>query len=188
MKNLSLVLILLLASINISQAQDTDFKKPIVHASKQNYSVTKIDSHIKTIRNLNNHLFKSKVGRIVSKNDHNPEISPRAADVSIDKTILTQIFYSTFSEKRLKQLADENLSILIKFYTDPNGNVLELEFTFGDNSTLMPIEIEKLESQLQKNIKFSFKTDIFQGNTFAPLFYSVNFKRLVDHVPGAVYP
>jgi hypothetical protein len=189
MKKLLLLLpIMLTFSINICFAQDSNFKNPIVHGSKQSYSVTKTDSHIKTIRNLNSHLYRSKASHVVSKNDHSLEIIPKAADVHLDKAILSRIFYNTFSEKRLKQLANENLSILIHFYTDVKGNVLELGFTFDDSSTIMPMEIETLENQLQKEIKFDFKTNVFQDNLYVPLYYSVNFKMLVDHAPGAIYP
>jgi hypothetical protein len=188
MKNLLyLVSVLMLISIKSTYAQDTNFKKPLVYANKQSYDVTEITNHIMIIRNTNNHIFKSGTNTS-AKTDRAPATTPKPSDSRYDKAAISQIFYNDFTENRLKQLADENLTILINFNTDINGNVLELGFTFGDNSTLMPVEIEKLESQLQKQIKFNINAKAFKGSEYIPLFISVDFKRLFNHAPNAVFP
>ena len=106
--------------------------------------------------------------------------------MSCDKALVAQIFYNIFPAERLKKLADENLDLLISTKADLRGNILEMTFIFGNNSSLTPIEIEKLEAELKKQVTFIFNVKAFKDWKYVVPFLSVNFPKLVNHAPNAV--
>jgi hypothetical protein len=183
MKNSLFLFTMLLIGMDACRAQDINFKKPVVRAIKQNYNVSETIIHNKTVNNLNNHLYYSKVSPAPAN-----ALPPLRSDMRYDKVLVAEIFYNTFSPERLNTLASENLDILIPIETDLQGNIFEITFIFGNNSSLMPTEIEKLETRLKKQIKFTLNDKAFRGWKYVNPFFSVNFKKLVDHAPNAVYP
>jgi len=166
MKYLLLVPILLLLTINTCQAQDTDFKKPMVHAGKQSYNVGELSLHYKYVRNINNY---------ITKGPNIPEhaVHPMLSDRRYDNAHVAQIFYDIFPEVRLKKLADEDLDLQVNYNLDLQGNVIEISFGFADTSSLTPIEIEELETRLKKEVKFTLNDKVYKGYDYVPHFVGV---------------
>ena len=104
------------------------------------------------------------------------------------KAVQQEYFFDTFPGVRLKKLADEGSNVLINFTADPNGNLIEISFVFTNNSTLTPVEIEKLETRLKKEVKFTLNSAAFKNYTYIRVYISVNFKMLMNHGANAIYP
>jgi hypothetical protein len=184
MKNsLFIFSMLLLIGINTCKAQDADFKKPLVHVNKEGYNVIADVPHGKNADNIHNRYFKSNESP-VPKN----ALPPGRNDIRYDRALIVKIFFETFSPERIKDLAQENLNLLIGFDNDLKGNVLEISFSFADNSSLKPVEIEKLETLLKKQVKFTLSDTAFKGWKYVYKGIFVDFKKLSDHTPTAVYP
>jgi len=182
MKNLLVIALLFnLVRVNTCLTQDTDFNKPLVHASKESYAVNEFAyDHHKTVNNTNNYLYK----KILKYPEH--AVHPELRDKQYDRSLVAKIFYDTFPGSRLKKLADENLDLLIDFDSDLQGNVLEVSFVFKNNISFTPIELEKLEIRLKKEVKFTLNDKVFKGYDYVPITTFVNFKRLINHTADAV--
>ncbi|MDX9697454.1 MAG: hypothetical protein RBT49_16810 [Bacteroidales bacterium] len=92
--------------------------------------------------------------------------------------IFLKAFTMTFATKRISQLAFNEESLLVSIIVDENAHIISANFSLNRNSSLSIEEIEKLEDELLKNVKF----EIIGKKITEPIFYDwfspVSFKEI----------
>lgn len=95
-----------------------------------------------------------------------------------DKTLL-DIFLTVFDKERLQELVPEKRIVLI-FYTDKDGKVLETAYLLDKNTAMTPQELEELEMLLKRNASFSFIIEDKQDAPFYTILKPVSFDQVLS--------
>jgi len=190
MKNLlSLLCIIILPGLYSCYAQDTSFTKAVVHADKQSYDVSGAILHHKYVQNTKRHNYNVDPASLPkTKPVDNSDLynRPTPKDAYTDNSVVAQIFYDTFSTQRLQKLANEDLILQVGYSVDLQGNILDVSFVFPNNTSLRPVEIEKLENRLQKEVKYKINNKVYKNDRYILVGNIVTFRRLADHTANAI--
>ncbi|WP_066839344.1 hypothetical protein [Rufibacter ruber] len=95
----------------------------------------------------------------------------------ISELKLNNIFLSALGTKRLEQLSTSDYSMLITFYVNDLGKILELEFILPETTIITPAELEILESMILKELSFKLNQNEMNG---AKLFQLLKLQRYKD--------
>lgn len=90
---------------------------------------------------------------------------------------LNRIFISLLGKKRIEYLVETDQTMLITFFVNENGKVLELEFILPKNTTITPGELEILEERIKKEVSFKLEKSETKG---AKLFQLLKLQRYKD--------
>lgn len=142
---------------------------------------TKSNTFKCTILSDNKHVFinnekfeKRSTDRKLYDNDINEYSSVKLKS----HDIFLKAFTTTFATKRISQLAFNEESLLVSIIVDENAHIISANFSLNRNSSLSIEEIEKLEDELLKNVKF----EIIGKKITEPIFYDwfspVSFKEI----------
>ena len=142
----------------------------VVKANNLTYSTTSNSNNNLVINNVNNKLQNRK-----------PKLSPTAINYfeKKDKTALLKVFNKVFTTTRIKELLPEN-GIFINFYVNPQGKVLEVNFSLHKNTLITPIELEQLETEIKRDVTFDLQPKETKGGDFFVFSEFIRYSRVLD--------
>ncbi|MFA6086111.1 hypothetical protein [Mucilaginibacter sp.] len=93
--------------------------------------------------------------------------------------VMYQTFTAVFSTNRLRQLNSEN-ALVVNYYVNSKGEVLEVTFTLRNISQLTAVELEKLENEIERNISFIIPKNKAKGENLFIITDAVQYRRILD--------
>jgi hypothetical protein len=171
MKKTNLLILLFFAFTGLTYCQSL---KPdaVVRASHSAYNTKSIGSgNTVSIYAYNSkNIYYNKT----SKNRH-PNILIKRGDSGGMLTAFTKVF----SDERLRELLPERV-LLMTFYVNPSGKILEITFLLDKNTLVTAQELEALEKALKANVWFKLRPEDLKGEDFIDIPSGVSFKRILD--------
>lgn len=94
--------------------------------------------------------------------------------------VMYPTFTAVFGPNRLRQLNSEN-ALVLNYYVNSKGEVLEVTFTLRNISQLTAVELEKLEFEIERNISFIIPKNKAKGENLFIITDAVEYRRLLDN-------
>jgi hypothetical protein len=94
--------------------------------------------------------------------------------------VMYPTFRAVFGPNRLRQLNSEN-ALVVNYYVNSKGEVLEVTFTLRNISQLTAVELEKLEFEIERNISFIIPKNKTKGENLFIITDAVEYRRLLDN-------
>jgi len=168
MKKQSLILFTLLLSAIITYAQEL---KPnaIIKTNTATYITTGLHDGAMSVVNSKSN-YHNKIPR-----NRNPDMTFELKD----KSALLNAFTHVFSDERLKQLIPEKRMIMT-FYVNPSGQVIEVSFIFNKNTAVTALELEDLEKAIKANVFIKIRPEEYKGQDFFDVGFIVVYSKVLD--------
>jgi hypothetical protein len=93
--------------------------------------------------------------------------------------VMYPTFTAVFGPNRLRQLNSEN-ALVLNYYVNSKGEVLEVTFTLRNISQLTAVELEKLEFEIERNISFIIPKNKTKGEDLFIITDAVQYRRISD--------
>jgi len=168
MKKLTLLILVFLMFSKIIYGQS--LKPDTIIKSVHNNYITKVSDHSIAVNNTNN-VLQNRKQKFKNTNDYIEKT---------DHAALLKVFNQVFSKARMMQLLPEN-GMLITYYIDTQGKVLEVSFYLLKNNTLLTAkEIEQLETGIKDNITFKIQPADKKGRDFFDYAQFVKYKSVLN--------
>lgn len=139
--------------------------------SKWNSSKVKGKSIYYEIRKSNESIFirnSNQKGDTFSRRSYNPDVDELSNVRMTSHNAVLESFKEVFKMDRIKQLAESNDYVTIFVDVDENGLIINIRFALVKESSISPVEIEALETNLLKKMQF----EVIGKRFVEPLFYS----------------
>jgi hypothetical protein len=124
---------------------------------------------------INNKKFEKN---LIGKKQYDNDINEYSSAKLKSHDSFLKAFTATFAAKRISQLAIKEESILVSINVDENAHIISTNFSFNKNSTLSIEELERLEDELLKNVKFEIVGKKITEPIFYDWFSQVSFKEV----------
>ena len=141
-----------------------------VQVNKTAFNTKAIDHNTMVVSNTKNDFINRK-----------PKLSPSVLTYFGKKnpTSLLKAFYKVFTKARLEQLTPEN-GILINFYVNPQGKVLDVSFLLNTNTAITAPEIQQLETAIKDNVTFNLRPEETKGGDFFVITQVAKYRKVLD--------
>lgn len=172
MKKFKLITLVIFVVCGFSHVQaQNPFNKKEVKANQTTYTVNDNDKpNYKSVAVANKENVLAKNGKVNTS---------RLSNINIqgDKK-LNDIFLDVFGKEKFRELLPEKRILLI-FYTNKAGKVVETAYLIDKNTAITPQELEELEKQLKKYVSFSFTVEVEdKHNQFYTIIRPVFFNKI----------
>ena len=167
MKNIALVIVIFSINITIVSAQKLK-SNSIIKAKSISYKTDTSSFGGMTVENERN-VYRKKM----------PD--PDGINVNIeksDKVSTINAFKQVFSDVRLHQLKNENITIM--YYISSSGKLLEVSFHLDKNTTITAFELEGLEEAIKKDVSFKLSGRKIKPDGFFVWYQNVTFRKILD--------
>ncbi|NWJ51286.1 MAG: hypothetical protein HXX14_10505 [Bacteroidetes bacterium] len=156
--------IILVFCVNISINAQNNFGRNKIASDKEIYKCISLSPRTNTyiLENVKNKLTNAKM--IIPKN---PEagFSSIIGNELVDKTIVS-IFQEIMTKEDILKMNHAKDRIIITFYINDSGKVLELGFLVSKNTSFKPQYLAKVEQRIKKEVTFSFASNELKGANF----------------------
>ena len=188
MKNLVLS-ILALCSIGAVYSQNYYIPGTQVSAEGITYNVTKVGDYTMVLTNAGNTMgdvkqLYYKDGKPLEAENYN-SVSARPAPGMFAKALT-----STFTKPEFEELRQIEKPLIVAFYISPDGNILDLVFTWSaisDMQRIPPSKFALLEQNLKKYVTFEVNP-LGRRLQFMSGFRFINFSKIQLYYPGDPQP
>lgn len=186
----SLVLsILALCSVMAGYSQDYYIPGTQVSAEGITYNVTKVGDYTMVLTNAGNTMgdvkqLYYKDGKPLEAENYN-SVSARPAPGMFAKALT-----STFTKPEFEELRQIEKPLIVAFYISPDGNILDLVFTWSaisDMQRIPPSKFALLEQNLKKYVTFEVNP-LGRRLQFMSGFRFINFSKIQLYYPGDPQP
>ncbi|TZF82291.1 hypothetical protein FW774_16535 [Pedobacter sp. BS3] len=115
---------------------------------------------------------------------------PMAYDKALNLSRLSNVAYATqkpitqsvmevFSRGRLSELMQEK-PLLVNMYINDKGKIIAIKYFINANSQITPVELEKLEDALKKNVSVTFVKDEDNKDLMWPISQTISFDKILN--------
>lgn len=186
----SLVLsILALCSVGALYSQNYYIPGTQVSAEGITYNVTKVGDYTMVLTNAGNTMgdvkqLYYKDGKPLEAENYN-SVSARPAPGMFAKALT-----STFTKPEFEELRQIEKPLIVAFYISPDGNILDLVFTWSaisDMQRIPPSKFALLEQNLKKYVTFEVNP-LGRRLQFMSGFRFINFSKIQLYYPGDPQP
>lgn len=169
MKVITTILILVFCANHYINAQSY-YNKNKISSNKETYECTptKMMNAVVLI-NVKNKLDKEKQVIPGNPEDYMSYLSENDGIRNKIKVILGEIIDPSDREK----IHNAGNYIIMNFWINDSGRILEMGFSFMNNSLLKPQYLSKIEERIKKEIVFSFSSNRLKGANF--IFFASGF-------------
>ncbi|NWJ50612.1 MAG: hypothetical protein HXX14_07085 [Bacteroidetes bacterium] len=163
MRTLITTIAVVFSSIICVNAQDY-YKKNKILSGKEVYEREKLpDGKWFILRNVKNKLFHEKM--IIPNN--NMEYCLSMIDFNdLTRKKIETILKETISAEDKEKMKTSRTLLLIEFFINDSGKVLELDFDLNKNNAFKPQYLSIIEQRIKNEIVFSFKSDQLKGSNY----------------------
>lgn len=92
---------------------------------------------------------------------------------------ISQSVNEVFSEKKMNKLLAEKLMLAVMYF-DSTGKIKYVQFQLDKETKVRPLEIEKLEAALRRNVSCTFLKDDNKAGTYGPRVQGIPFSLILN--------